>query len=144
MRSPRCESGVTGRLATEAVIAVSVAGCAIQPQCRPDSPVTAIAVPAERLRYAPIVPKRPITVDIYCSPESRTESMHVGRGTTPRTACEVGPSAVACLEVHSAAPFARTVELSARPGSGQRFPDAGVAFLVDCRTSSPLPESGFC
>jgi hypothetical protein len=123
--------GVIALWGAMAVIAAVVSGCATGPKYGPDSPVTTVVVPVEPLKYPPLVPKLPITVGIYYTPELRAASVQTGGGSRPRVAYLVGPSAVACFEQVAASLFARTVELQARPQPGQRFPVVDLAFVLD-------------
>lgn len=103
--------GTRASISGIAALTLVLAGCATGPRYGPDSPVTTIAVPANRLTYIPLVPKLPVTAGIHYTEFFHAASATTGGGDSPRVRHEFGDAAVALFDQHAAAMFDRTVEL---------------------------------
>jgi hypothetical protein len=128
---PLRNAGAIARLAGVVAVVVLVASCATTPKYGPDSPVTTVILPVERLQYAPLVPKLPITVGIYYSKEFREAVATAGGYDSPRYRYEVGAAAVALFDQIAASLFSRTIDLSSPPSPASNA--AGVDLVLVAR-----------
>jgi hypothetical protein len=112
----RRNPGSVARVGGAVALMLLLAACATGPKYGPDSPVTTLVVPVERLAYPPLLPKLDLTAGIHYPDSFRSAVALAGGGDTPRYRYELGAAAVALFDQHAAAMFARTVELPSIPG----------------------------